>query len=166
MYAQYSYNLEVSRLVNICRCEFLGNKDKYVFACGVVESESLANEYLNLKRYNNEFADLAPYMLANALKIKIKILEKLSVNRVRYACVEPRDGVQCMGSVYVLKEGLHYNALNKILMSPMVHGHKLDQDLSKRVLGLVIPVEGDGHCLFRAIAKSMHAQYELSVEAS
>ena len=166
MYAQYSYNLEVSRLVNICRCEFLGNRDKYVFACGVVESESLANEYLNLKRFNNEFADMAPYMLANALKIKIKILEKLSVNRVRYACVEPRDGVQCMGSVYVLKEGLHYNALNKILMSPMVHGHHLDQDLSERVLGLVIPVEGDGHCLFRAIAKSMHAQYELSVEAS
>lgn len=101
--------------------EYLHNVDTYAdFALCV-------SRYLLQKHYNNNFGDLIPVMIANALSLSLQIKDIGNNNEVNHFVIPPRTG-QNSHSVIIRRANEHFSGVN--IKSPS------STDTSKRVSGV------------------------------
>ena len=100
-------------LIVLCRQEFQHNKHSIYsqFTNDVCKLQDLSHLYLNFKKFDNEFADLAPSILSNALHINIVIHDKINdvVNEINLG-----DQSDHSSKIHIYREMYHYSGLKPL----------------------------------------------------
>ena len=110
--AQHGVSLESTDVISACVQELEDNLLVYSnqLMMDELHIRQLANAYITQKGWNNEFCDLAPYMVANAMKIRISIHSK-HADIERTIVIEPRIINGNEKIIHIYKDGDHYNGV-------------------------------------------------------
>ena len=115
-----SYNNQLSQLVplnkedliNIIEKELQDHSELYLgfYTKSREEFFSELTNYIKHKRYNSDICDIIPIVIANALKLKLKILNEKRHDSFETTIVEPFSASHT-GVLFIHRKGDHYNGV-------------------------------------------------------
>ena len=115
-----SYNNQLSQLlplnkedlINIIEKELQDHSELYLgfYTKSREEFFSELSNYIKHKRYNSDICDIIPIVIANALKLKLKILNEKRHDSFETTIVEPFSASHT-GVLFIHRKGDHYNGV-------------------------------------------------------
>ena len=115
-----SYNNQLSQLlplnkedlINIIDKELQDHSELYLgfYTKSREEFFSELSNYIKHKRYNSDICDIIPIVIANALKLKLKILNEKRHDSFETTIVEPFSASHT-GVLFIHRKGDHYNGV-------------------------------------------------------
>ena len=115
-----SYNNQLSQLlplnkedlINIIEKELQDHSELYLgfYTKSSEEFFSELSNYIKHKRYNSDICDIIPIVIANALKLKLKILNEKRHDSFETTIVEPFSAFHT-GVLFIHRKGDHYNGV-------------------------------------------------------
>ena len=104
----------------------------FMDSCSEKDIITEMNEYIIQRKYTTSFADLVPFIVANALKVTIYVLNHVS-DDINVCTTSVIDGARTR-SLVVLKTGEHYDA---VILSPS-HGAFLESNNASPVVSKLV----------------------------
>jgi hypothetical protein len=132
---QHKYNLDIdlTTLKNNIIAEAVENQYLYNSFINDIEGsfEDLLYKYVFSKKYDTSFGDVVPYIIGNALKIGLEIIDNYhDTNNINH--VKITDKSLSNNSLIICRSNNHYNAIRPLLRSgDMVYGIKNVNDIAK-----------------------------------
>ena len=109
-----SYGTDIERIKVLMQDELQTNMKEYIPFTVCMSCDDLTNElynYIKYKKFNTTFGDLAPSIIANALKVDILIIEENKTQKTTNITDVVCNGKSNSNRVLLHKQGMHYNGI-------------------------------------------------------